>query len=257
VSGGSGYYVGTIFSLNADGTGFTNLHVFTNGSDGSAPFAGLIISGKMLYGTAAHGGGTTGSGTVFKININGTGFTNLHSFTGSLGGSVAGGNPYAALAISGNTLYGTTTGYGNPFHGTIFSVNTDGTGFTNLHLFTAGTGSYTYITNGDGAFPKAGLNISGTSLYGNAPYGGSSGNGTVFSLSLSPQLAITASGTNVILTWPTNLAGFDYSGFTLQSATNLPSTNWSNVFPLPVVINGQFTVTNAISGAQMFYRLTQ
>jgi formylglycine-generating enzyme required for sulfatase activity len=80
----------------------------------------------------------------------------------------------------------------------------------------------------------------------------------VFSLSFAPQLTITPLGTNVILTWPTNVDGFDYSGFTLQSATNLISpAGWSTVVPLQSVVNGLNTVTNPISGTQQFYRLYQ
>jgi len=90
---------------------------------------------------------------------------------------------------------------------------------------------------------------------------GSSDNGTVFILSLSvipPQLTITPSGANVIFTWPTNVAGFDYTGYTLQSTTNLVSAAvWTSVSPGPVVINGQNSVTNPISGTQQFYRLSQ
>src|ERR1019366_5752279 len=73
-----------------------------------------------------------------------------------------------------------------------------------------------------------------------------------------PQLTIIPSGTNVILTWPTNFAGFDYTGFILQSTTNLVSPGgWSAVSPGPVVINGQSTVTNPLSGVRKFYRLSQ
>jgi len=78
----------------------------------------------------------------------------------------------------------------------------------------------------------------------------------LFSLSLpvaAPQLTIITAGANVILTWPTNPAGF-----TLQSATNLLSTTvWTTVSPEPVVLSGQNTVTNPISGTQQFYRLSQ
>jgi uncharacterized repeat protein (TIGR03803 family) len=66
---------------------FTNLHTFTatsgsppyGNSDGARPYAGLISSGNIVYGTAQDGG-SSGNGTVFAVNINGTGFTNLHSF---------------------------------------------------------------------------------------------------------------------------------------------------------------------------------
>jgi uncharacterized repeat protein (TIGR03803 family) len=157
------------------------------------------------------------------------------------------------LILSGNTLYGTASGGGNSGNGTVFALNTDGSGFTNLHSFTADSGSPSYI-NGDGWEPEGGLILSGNTLYGTASGGGISGNGTVFSLSLSPpppQLAITLSGANVILTWPTNTVGFS-----LQSTTNLVSPAvWTAVPPAPVVVSGQNTVTNPASGPRQFYRL--
>ena len=100
--------------------------------------------------------------------------------------------------------------------------------------------------------------LSGNTLYGTANRGGSSGNGTVFGLSFAPQLTMIAYGENVVLTWPTNVAEFDYTGFTLQSTTNLVSPAlWAPVSPAPVVTNGQNVVTNLISGTQQFYRLSQ
>src|SRR2546429_4860192 len=93
---------------------FTTLHSFTatstnssgiyTNSDGAGPVAGLITnsSGNTLYGTTVNGGGG-GWGTVFAVNTDGTGFTNLHSFNYS-----DGANPWAGLILSGHTLYGTT-----------------------------------------------------------------------------------------------------------------------------------------------------
>jgi hypothetical protein len=67
----------------------------------------------------------------------------------------------------------------------------------------------------------------------------------------APQLAITLSGANVILTWSAN-----FTGFTLQSTTNLVSTAvWTTVSPAPVIVNGNNTVTNSIPGTQRIYRL--
>jgi uncharacterized repeat protein (TIGR03803 family) len=180
---------------------------------------------------------------VFAIHIDGTGFTNLYSFTvsdPSAGTNSDGAGPEDALILSGNTLYGTAFRGGPANVGTVFAIHTDGSGFTNLYNFTGGS---------DGANPYAGLLLSSNTLYGTAQSGGNGGNGTVFSLSLGsvslPQLTIIRSGTNVVLTWPTNA-----TGFTLQSTTNLVSAIWSN-------ISGQFAVTNPITGAQKFYRLTQ
>jgi hypothetical protein len=47
------------------------------------------------------------------------------------------------------------------------------------------------------------------------------------------------------------------TGFTLQSTTNLGSSVWTTNSLAPVVVNGQNTVTNPISGTQRFYRLSQ
>jgi hypothetical protein len=67
------------------------------------------------------------------------------------------------------------------------------------------------------------------------------------------QLTITRLGANVILTWPTN-----YTGFTLQSTTNLGSSAlWTTNSQAAMVAKGQYAVTDAISGTQKFYRLTQ
>jgi len=124
--------------------------------------------------------------------------------------------------------------------------------FTTLHGFTATSGPPSY-TNSDGANPTAGLMLSGSTLYGTAQRGGNSGYGTVFSLSFRPQLTITPSGvppSGIILSWPTNVAGFDYTGYTLQSAP-APTGTFTN---LPATTN---TYTHPITGAQKFYRLVQ
>ena len=66
-----------------------------------------------------------------------------------------------------------------------------------------------------------------------------------------PQLSLIRSASNAILSWPTNAVGF-----TLQSTTNLVfQAVWSTVSPAPVVVQGNYTVTNALSGSQKFYRL--
>ena len=256
---------GTVFAININGSGFTNLHSFpaASGSDytnsvGAWPYGGVILSGNTLYGTASSGG-TNGNGTVFAINTNGNGFKSLYSFTALDAATDTtnrdGANPQAGLILSGNTLYGTAQFGGTAGNGTLFAINTNGTGFTDLYNFT-GNPSY---TNSDGVYPYGGLVLSGSTLYGTAQYGGASGDGTLFGLSFpSPQLSIMPSGTNVNLTWPSGVGGFSYSGFALQSTTNLSSTSgWSSVSPAPVVVNGQNAVTNPITGTQTFYRLSQ
>ena len=158
--GSSGY--GTVFALNTDGTGFKVLHIFTYRTDGGYPQGGLIASGNTLYGTAEDGG-STGYGTVFSLNTDGTGFTLLHTFVYAKDG----GYPEDRLILSGNTLYGTALEGGGSSYGTVFALTTNGTGFTNLHNFTAAGTTYPY-TNSDGVYPYGGLALWGNTLYGTA-----------------------------------------------------------------------------------------
>ncbi len=247
---------GSVFSITTNGTVFRNLYSFssfsgphsTNG-DGAFPPAGLLLFSNMLFGTTGDGG-LSGNGTVFSVTTNGTAFTNLHSFTATMGTAATnsdGANPNGGVVLASNLLYGTAYQGGTVGGGTLFSLTTNGTGFTTLHNFTV----LVAATNADGVNPAATLVLSNNVLYGTAYQGGQNGYGTVFSLWLSPYLSFVRSGTNVIITWPTNL-----TGFALQSTTNLAAAPvWSAVLPAPVVVNTNNTVTNGISGARKFYRL--
>lgn len=253
--GGNGGH-GTIFSLNTDGTGFTTLHSFDQGdfsfslgsytnSDGEYPACGLTLSGNTLYGTTS-AGGLLGGGTVFKMNLDGTGFTVLHTF-GDPNTPNDGFNPTASLVVSGNTIYGTTVSGGSQGAGTVFQINTDGSGYQTLY---SGDPSGT-----DGFSFEAGLILSGNTLFGTATDGGADGQGTVFSLSLSApqpqaQLSISVSGSNVTLTWPASV-----TGLTLQSTPCLSSANWTPLSLTPTVVNGQNIVTTSITNVSQFYRL--
>jgi uncharacterized repeat protein (TIGR03803 family) len=148
---------------------FTVLHSLTL-DEGFNLFAPLVLSSNILYGAAQGGPGGISpnqNGNLFKLNTDGTGFTNLHTFTLNDGAF-----PDAALILSGSTLYGTTSEGGSEVFGTVFSINTDGTGFTTLHDF-----------YGDGhGEPNGGLVLSSNTLYGTTRYGGTSGDGAVFAI---------------------------------------------------------------------------
>jgi uncharacterized repeat protein (TIGR03803 family) len=249
--GGGDFNYGAIFKIDTNGSGFASFYSFTQSSgspatnsDGAFPACSLVLSGNTLYGTAAEGG-NAGSGTVFKINTDGSDFAVLHHFTamsGPLASNSDGARSHTGLTLSGNTLYGTASLGGISGNGTVFKINTDGSGFATLYSFTA-TNGITGV-NADGARPLGGLILSGSALYGTANQGGTSGYGTVFSIFLPPMLTITPAGPNVILTWPTN-----FTGFNLESTTNLVSPVFWDAVP------GQYSVTNLVSGQQKFYRL--
>ena len=78
----------------------------------------------------------------------------------------------------------------------------------------------------------------------------------MFSLSFRPQLTITPSGAYVVLQWPTNYAGFDYTGFTVESTANLVlPVAWTTESPGQVV-GEEEVVVSFVSGAQQYYRLS-
>lgn len=165
--------VGMIYSVGTNGTGFTSLYSFDGYPDGEYPRTGLILNDGVLYGTTYTGGtgiGTNGGGTVFKINTDGSGYATLHSFTNNPDGA----QPQGELVISGNTLYGTTTYGGTNNRGTIFAINTDGTGYTILHSFDSVP---------EPQYPYGGLVLSGGILYGTGSFGGANtNNGGIFAI---------------------------------------------------------------------------
>jgi uncharacterized repeat protein (TIGR03803 family) len=135
----------------------TVLHNFNfSVKDGIEPYGSPTLSGAKLYGMTQYGG-SSDRGVVFSVNTDGSGYDLLHSFTG---GASDGAHPYDSLTLSGTKLYGMTEFGGNGDFGTIFSVNTDGTGFSLLH-------SFSEMAN-DGRNPQGSLTLSGSKLYGMA-----------------------------------------------------------------------------------------
>ncbi len=188
---------GTIFSISSTGTSFQLLHSFTETtSDGAFPYAGLTTIGSTLYGTT-NNGGTADDGTLFSITTTGTNFQVLHSFTGT---TTDGAVPDAVLTVIGSTFYGTTDEGGTANKGTVFAIGTGGTGFQVIHSFTEATT--------DGAYPRAGVIASGSTLYGTTINGGTADDGTVYSLNTggtSFQVLHSFAGTSdgaASLRWP-------------------------------------------------------
>jgi uncharacterized repeat protein (TIGR03803 family) len=111
---------GTIFKENTDGTGYAVLHNFAGqvGGDGAHPDALLTLVGGRLYGTT-DSGGTANLGTIFSMNLDGSGYTVNHSF---FGGTADGSDPQGDLTLVGSTLYGMTAAGGTSNFGTIFAI---------------------------------------------------------------------------------------------------------------------------------------
>jgi uncharacterized repeat protein (TIGR03803 family) len=119
---GGAYNEGTIFSVAVTGGSATTLFSF-NGADGANPSHNLVLSGSTLYGSTEYGGATwngsalSGDGTIFGMPVSGGTVMTLFSFAGGNGQNPLG------LAMSGSTLFGTTSQGGNYAQGTVFALD--------------------------------------------------------------------------------------------------------------------------------------
>jgi large repetitive protein len=158
---------GEVFRINRTGQ-ISVLHKFT-GQDGAYPQGRLLLaSDSSLYGVTREGGAGS-SGTIFRLNQEGSDFTTFYTFSGAEDG----GQPLAGL-IEGRdgNLYGTTSQGGKYLRGTVFQLSRHGS-FRVLHMF----------NETDGIFPEAGLLEGGDGyLYGTTRSGGSDNRGTIFRL---------------------------------------------------------------------------
>jgi uncharacterized repeat protein (TIGR03803 family) len=184
---GGTYNQGTVFSLTppaSPGGSWTETVLYSFGSDGK-PGAGVAIGGGMLYGAAGN--------SVFSLTPPASpdgAWTEsvLYTFTGGLDGGGPGGLAIGSGPSGHPVLYGMTYeggagtcgiyGFGC---GTVFSLTppaSPGGSWTEtvLHSFT---------DNPDGAIPYSGAGLSigpNGVLYGTTELGGTSNDGTVFSL---------------------------------------------------------------------------
>jgi len=149
----------------------TTLYSFSGFSDGVQPQGGDLVFDPAgnIYGTTYYGG--SAHGLVFKLTHSGSGWTEsvLYAFTGFADG----GNPNGGVVFdNAGNLYGTTYygGYNvSEFFagdGVIFELTNSGSGWTETVL-------YSFMDQGDGALPAAGLTMDGVgNFYGTTVAGG-------------------------------------------------------------------------------------
>ena len=246
--GGSGF-VGTVFKLSTDGSGYTLLHNFTgHRPDGASPAGGLVEgSDGVLYGTTDTGGSSV-AGTIFKLNKDGSAYAVLRSFLNT-GGD--GQRPYGELVEgSDGALYGTTSFGGSAnYYGTIYKIGKDGSGYSVLRSF-LGTG-------GDGDAPGTGLLLGSNGIfYGTTSFGGAGGNGCVFSLNTAPPqpqvLGLSVAGNSNVIQF-TGTSGIQYD---VQRSTDLAS--WTVLATISAPVNGSFSHTDLNPPQRAaFYQLRQ
>lgn len=171
---GGRYNAGEVFAFIIDSKKLSIVHAFA-GSDGAAPYSGVILDKSgTLYGTTTIGGAAN-NGTVYKLDPVTKSLVTLHSFTGADGAV-----PRVELRFGETSvLYGTTDIGGSENSGTVFELNPATQAFTTLHTFSGA---------GDGANPRGQLAFDAHGmLYGTAAYGGVNGDGTVFRIAPDSQ----------------------------------------------------------------------
>jgi uncharacterized repeat protein (TIGR03803 family) len=187
---GSTRQAGAVFKVNAKGKE-TVLYNFTGGADGGYSYGNLIQDGAgNLYGTT-NALGTSGFGTIFKLDPLGN-LTTLHSFTGGADG----GNSYAGLLrdAAGN-LYGTANYGGSGGVGTVFELQMAATTTTLSSLPNPSTYgqavTFTAVISSGAGAPPDGESVTfmkGTTVLGT---GGSSGGSASFTTSTLPVATST------------------------------------------------------------------
>lgn len=113
---------GAVFRMNPDGSGFNLLHSFDSAvDDGYNPYGSLIVNSGRLYGMTQNGG-STWSGVIFSMGLNGSGYVIHHEFDATTPES---GRPYGdLLAIGQGEFVGMThENWSGHNYGTVFAFD--------------------------------------------------------------------------------------------------------------------------------------
>lgn len=256
---GGGHGLGTVFEITLAGK-FTSLYDFTGGADGGSPADAFIqASNGLFYGTTSTGG-ANGQGTVFSMTPAGK-ITTLYSFC-AMSGCTDSGYSYGRLvqATDGN-LYGTTLVGGAHNAGSIFRITPAGK-FTSLYSFCAKVSKQVCT---DGQSPYEGLTQATNGvLYGTTYAGGTTNQGTVFSLSagLKPFVHAVISSGKVgasVTLLGTNLAGATAVSFNGTASAITKATNtWLTTTVPAGASTGTIAVTTpgGVLSSNIAYRVT-
>lgn len=222
LSGGA-YGDGTFFRVNPDGTHFTNLFSFNQGtydsatglyanSTGNEPNPGLLLVSNAFYGTTFYGG-THDAGLVFKINADGSGFSVVHEFDFNDGAS-----PASGFTLYSNILYGTTSGGGTNENGlgTVYAIDPSDDSFSEVYQFT------------NEAEPRGGVVVNGNGIFGFAYFAGANNDGFVYQIGHGGFADLfDFNGNTGLQSWATPTL----SGNTLYGATYAGGINgYGNIF---------------------------
>lgn len=163
---------GTLFRIDQPGNTFETLRQFALATGGKPDCAPIQASDGKLYGVTGSGG-TSGFGGIYRVNTDGSGYSLIREFTGTIGSTRGKGVGCRGLVEGpGGMLYGCAFSGGNATDtGLFFVVSKDGVTYNFMGAFDAP--GFTRPCNqlllaSDGFF------------YGAAEGGGKSGKGGIF-----------------------------------------------------------------------------
>ena len=167
-----GLTYGVIFSLDPSDGSYKDEFYLTD-SDGFNSQGGLSVANGKLYGMASSGGVISGShygGTIYEFSVSDSSLTLKYDFTPASGIS-----PTCKLFLANNgKMYGTTSYSDTSIRATLFQYDTALNTVTVMHAFNS--------ISFDGDAPNGGvIQASNGLLYGMTKYGGSNGDGTIYS----------------------------------------------------------------------------
>jgi uncharacterized repeat protein (TIGR03803 family) len=170
------YGGGTVFEIGGIAS-LTTLYQFcavAGCPDGAGP-SGVTQAGSGDFFGTTFMGGTHGGGTIFRMTSSGA-LTTLYNFCNE-SGCPGGWGPSSLVQGADGNLYGSTSWGGSFNGGTIFKISLSGT-FTALYNFCSQSDC------ADGAGPSDIVQGMDGKFYGTTSKGGTSGYGTIFSLSV-------------------------------------------------------------------------
>jgi hypothetical protein len=199
-------------------------------SMGASTSVNITLAATGIYTVVVHAGNYTGTGS-YSLD--------LTVFGGCASLPTVSVTPTNLAAISGSPATITAAASGpTPLYyqwrfGTSPISGATNTTYSIAQMHTNNVGAYVVVVSNPGgavtSAPPALLSITG------------------------PHVAVIKSGTNNIISWPTNYA----AGFTLETTTNLSLGNWVPVTNPFTIVGTNVVFTNIISGKSAFFRLVQ
>lgn len=168
-----------IFRLNKNGGNYQILHTLDS-IDGAGRAMNILTRNNYLY-ISTEAGGKYNSGTIIRLNKDGTGFKKIYDYYDWNRSYVNNSNILYSrnfwfqrkIFINGDSIYGISQFGGKYSYGSIFRMKIDGTDFASL---------YDFDGNISGANPTGKFVSDGKSLFAKTAWGGLNDQGTIFKL---------------------------------------------------------------------------